>query len=198
MSCPPGVPQAEIDRFINDNENWIDEQRGKIQKHDMDTGDRILYFGKQYDLVTINSAKDAMQIMDPMFVVYTTNPAPGHVKRIVQENLARLLYEFSRERVDHWCGILSLPKPALQVGQASGKWGCCYKSRRLIRISLMTVALDASLADMICLHEVCHLVHANHSAEFWALMRSVMPDLESRKRALSRLSGSVDFRNLYS
>ncbi len=33
----------------------------------------------------------------------------------------------------------------------------------------------------IVVHEMCHLVHMNHSKEFWQLLKRVLPDYENRK-----------------
>lgn len=35
--------------------------------------------------------------------------------------------------------------------------------------------------DCIVVHEMCHLVHMNHSKEFWTLVKKVLPDYEDRK-----------------
>ena len=35
-----------------------------------------------------------------------------------------------------------------------------------------------SIIDYILAHEVCHLVHMDHSSDFWGLVESVCPDYE--------------------
>ncbi len=62
----------------------------------------------------------------------------------------------------------------------------------------MTIALDRYIADMIILHEVCHLIYANHADEFWNLMSALMPDIEERKKILKKVTQNIDFRNFYS
>ena len=40
------------------------------------------------------------------------------------------------------------------------------------------------LIDYVVLHELCHLVHHDHSHRFYGLMRTHMPDWESRRAEL--------------
>jgi hypothetical protein len=38
------------------------------------------------------------------------------------------------------------------------------------------------ILDYLIVHELCHLVHHNHSAQYWELVASISPDhLKSRK-----------------
>ena len=44
-----------------------------------------------------------------------------------------------------------------------------------------------ALIDYVAVHELCHLLEANHSASFWQQVRRVMPDFEARRRRLKEL-----------
>ena len=44
--------------------------------------------------------------------------------------------------------------------------------------------LEASLIEYVVVHELAHLKVKNHSADFWRLVASVLPDAEDRRRRL--------------
>ena len=62
------------------------------------------------------------------------------------------------------------------------KWGCCTSQNNL-SLSLFLMTLPAHLQEFVVLHELCHTVHHNHSAEFHALLNRVT---NGREKELSR------------
>jgi len=40
--------------------------------------------------------------------------------------------------------------------------------------------------DYIVVHEMCHMVHFNHSKEFWGLVEEIVPDFKERRAWLRK------------
>jgi predicted metal-dependent hydrolase len=62
---------------------------------------------------------------------------------------------------------------SLRISSAHTRWGSC-SGRNGISISLFTMLLPEHLREFIILHELCHTIHHNHSAEFHALLNKVV------------------------
>ena len=43
------------------------------------------------------------------------------------------------------------------------------------------------MIEYVVVHELCHLIYADHSARFWALVASCLPDCKQRQIALNRM-----------
>ena len=67
------------------------------------------------------------------------------------------------------------------------KWGCCTSQNNL-SLSVFLMTLPAHLQEFVILHELCHTVHHNHSAEFHALLNRVTG---GREKELTRQLKSV-------
>ncbi len=59
-------------------------------------------------------------------------------------------------------------------------WGSCGKDR-IIRLARKLARVPRPIFEYVVVHELCHLRHRDHSAEFWGLVRRVMSDYEERK-----------------
>ena len=51
-------------------------------------------------------------------------------------------------------------------------------------VQLRLAMLEPALTEYVVVHELCHLTHMNHSAEFWALVAQHLPDVKERRRRL--------------
>lgn len=68
------------------------------------------------------------------------------------------------------------------------RWGSCSRSKT-INLNYKLLFLAAPLVRCVLVHELCHTVHFNHSAKFWALMAEKAPGykvLDAELRAAQR------------
>lgn len=70
-----------------------------------------------------------------------------------------------------------------QLSDAKSRWGSCGRDQ-IIRVHWRLIQSPAAAMDYVVAHEVAHLVHRNHSAEFWATLGRTMPDWPERKMML--------------
>lgn len=54
-------------------------------------------------------------------------------------------------------------------------WGSCSRRRAAVSLNWRLIRMPARVRDYVLLHELAHLRHPDHSAQFWALVGSVCP-----------------------
>jgi hypothetical protein len=64
---------------------------------------------------------------------------------------------------------------------------------RAVRFNWRIIQAPMRLVDYIVVHELVHLVHKDHTKEFWALLGKVMPDYEDRRTALRGLGRGLEW-----
>jgi len=57
------------------------------------------------------------------------------------------------------------------VSNQNTRWGSCTPATGQVRISRRLARMPGFVLNYVILHELAHLVHPDHSAEFWALVR---------------------------
>lgn len=62
-------------------------------------------------------------------------------------------------------------------------WGSCGKGGTL-RLERKLIRAPKPVLEYVVVHEICHLRHRDHSEEFWALVKKLLPDYKDRKNWL--------------
>jgi predicted metal-dependent hydrolase len=123
-------------------------------------------------------------------VVRLRDADPGRVRRALDAwYLDQSRAVFARVLRELWprvAGYGAARVAGLKVRAMTSRWGTCSRAgvitlnRHLVRAPLVCV-------EYVAAHELCHLLHFGHGADFKALLTAVMPDWK-RRRALLRRS----------
>jgi predicted metal-dependent hydrolase len=94
---------------------------------------------------------------------------------------------------------LDRPMPAVAIADPRGRWGSCTPPRRRgfgaglavgrIRYSWRLILAPPAVLDYVAAHECAHLIEANHSQRFWAIVRGLIGDPRPH-RAWLRANGA--------
>src|SRR5690349_6134698 len=76
-----------------------------------------------------------------------------------------------------WLDGAAVPTSVRWVSNQRTRWGSCTPVDGTIRLSDRMRGMPAYVVDAVLLHELAHLVHADHSPEFYALI-TPFPDHE--------------------
>ncbi len=71
----------------------------------------------------------------------------------------------------------------LRIAAQRSRWGSCSASGT-ISLNWRLLLLPSELVDYVLVHELCHLVHLNHSSAFWSLVEAHCPDFQCRRERL--------------
>jgi len=90
------------------------------------------------------------------------------------------------QKVDYWNTDLQLPFNQVRVRKMKTRWGSCTGKKNL-HFNYKILFLPEDLQDYLVVHELCHLIHPNHSADFWSAVEDVIPAYESHHKALREI-----------
>jgi len=108
--------------------------------------------------------------------------------------LKRWLIERGKDVLIPWTKDLSrdLDVPIQRVGIRCQKtrWGS-YSSKGTVSLNAQLLLLPRELVRYVLIHEICHAVHANHSSQFWRLVRQWEPEADAYRSQLRTASQYV-------
>lgn len=100
--------------------------------------------------------------------------ADAHLGRRVRDFLRDLCRRDLQNAVAKYTQMIGRPTPAATLRDTTSRWGSC-SSAGALNFSWRLIMAPPHVLDYLAAHEVCHLVHMNHSEKFWALCRSICP-----------------------
>lgn len=108
-----------------------------------------------------------------------------HVSRRVRDWLIRTARTEFTAQVEAMAARVGRRPGRISIRDAKSRWGSCTSGGNLTLSWRVLLAPD-SVSRYLVAHEVAHLVHMNHGAEFWALVRRLDPDMDAARRWLRR------------
>jgi predicted metal-dependent hydrolase len=91
---------------------------------------------------------------------------------------------FVRERLEHYNAYYRHNYKKVTIRAQRSRWGSCSKKGNL-NFNYRIVFLPEILADLVVVHELCHLKEFNHSRAFWALVAQTIPEYATLKKMLA-------------
>jgi len=79
-------------------------------------------------------------------------------------------------RTDHHLNMLGQKPVRVSIVDTRSRWGSCSPHNRSIRYSWRVVLAPPAVLDYLAAHEVAHLVHADHSPAYWAVVHRLVGD----------------------
>lgn len=159
VSAPIGTSKKYLMKFLQERKGWIDNALKKI---------------KQSQVNTIQLEKNETLIFaQPTDALYSDVV----LERLLDEQIAIFInqyWDFFAKRNCH--------KPALKYRKMKSTWGVCRPTINTITFNRRLVHQPLDFVEYVVVHELCHLLVANHSRDFWRLVVTLMPDYRAREK----------------
>ena len=84
----------------------------------------------------------------------------------------------------HFAGRCPGPMPAVRVRDMHTRWGSCSLRTRTVCFALGLWTMPPAAREYVAVHELCHLLHPDHSPAFWAEVARLLPDYAARRAML--------------
>ena len=165
----------KIIKLINDNitaiERMINKDSRKKEKES-----KFYYFGTNYDVI-VGSFSEIDIVNDKIFV-----PSYKELDKWISKNIR----EIFTNRLYYWYNEFeeNIPKPSLRLRKMTTRWGVCNTKSKVITLNTELFKYDIECLDYVVVHELSHLVYANHSKDFWNVVSKYCPNYKILRNKL--------------
>lgn len=176
---------AQAVDFARSRTGWIAERlRARPQGQALSPGRAVSVLGRPHDLVATGGAGAArIAEQDGRPVILSGGDGAAFSRRI-ENLLKRLARQALTERTEVHRRALGQAPVRLSIADTRSRWGSCSPRARTIRYSWRVVMAPPAVLDYLAAHEVAHLVHADHSPAYWAVVERLIGDPRPHRRWL--------------
>lgn len=193
VAAPFDSEMDKIEAKVKQKARWIIKQQNeflsylpKLADRKFINGETHLYLGRQYLLEINPSKKNEIKISRNKLIVnhivkskpesvlekWYIEKAELHFKKLIHE----LLPLFNKYQVS---------TPTIQIKKMKKRWGSCSANGNII-LNLELIKASKGSIEYVIIHELCHLIHHNHTKAFYELLDSIMPDWKKWKNKLEQ------------
>ena len=101
-------------------------------------------------------------------------------KKLELINLAKIIIP---QKVKYFAKIMNVEPLGVKITGAVTRWGSCSGKNSLC-FSWRLMLYPEKAIDYVVIHELSHILHHNHSREFWHTVEKYMPDYKTAEKLL--------------
>lgn len=202
--APHRCNKIYIEKLLEEKSQWIEKNYLEMIKLKESMGDRnnierIMFLGQTYPVsIRYSSLKKAsvefhgntLCIRLNGLLQFNEDKRGKEIKATVKTWYLNSAYKVLSERTEYHAQKLGLKYNNIFIKDVKTRWGSC-SSKGNINYNIKLMLMPLEVIDYIVVHELSHLVHMNHSKDFWSYVGNYMEGYKEREEKLKSLSPEV-------
>lgn len=188
VTLPRGLGRREAETFLRENAEWLLQQLQRVEKSKQKTvnlpPDVILLAGKPVHIRVVADADRAVRVkVEEHGDRLTVRVPPG-----LREKPRTLVLPWLKARahveveaaVRRQAARLRLNPKSVSIRDQRTRWGSC-SARGTLSFNWRLVMAPPDVLEYVVIHELAHLVHPNHSQDFWNYVAQACPGYKTAR-----------------
>ncbi|MFZ3138213.1 MAG: SprT family zinc-dependent metalloprotease [Thermodesulfovibrionales bacterium] len=186
VHAPEGISDETIQQVVESKRQWIYEKIGHSQKYqdlphapgkELVSGESALYLGRQYRIEVVKTGLAGVQFSQRFLI-----PAARGEKRT--EALLEWYIGKAKEklvpRVKLHARDLGVDIAGVKIVDNRYRWGSCTLNDN-VNFNWRLIKAPMFVIDYVIVHELAHLMEANHTPRFWNIVRARTSTMDKAK-----------------
>lgn len=179
--APKSARLRDMDELVRSRWDWISKMHAALalecQKDAFQSENGVLIEGKLTSVRVEKSVKAACRMENGVLCVYVPSNEPDRVEAEIKKYLSKLALEKIREALDLYSPGIGREYGRVTIREQKTRWGSC-SSKKNLNFNWKLILAPGEALHYVVIHELCHLIHFNHSERFWKEVESRMPEYD--------------------
>jgi len=189
VHAPEGTSDEKIRQVVESKRQWIYEKINHPQKYrslphppgkELVSGESVLYLGRQYRIEIVETGLTEIQFAQRFLI-----PASKDSKRVetLREWYVRKAKEKIVPRVKRHARQLGVEVGEVRIVDNRYRWGSCTPNSN-VNLNWRLIKAPMFVIDYVIIHELAHLIEANHTPAFWNIVHAQAPTMDKAREWL--------------
>ena len=186
VHAPEGTSEETVHRVIDAKRQWLLAKLRHPQKYqdrphppgkEVVNGESAPYLGRDYRIEIAETASGEVEFSRG-FVVPSSHQ--GKRREVLRDWYVARAKEKILDRVEQHARELGVRFTAARIVDNRYRWGSCTVNGN-VNFNWRLIKAPMFVIDYVIVHELAHLIEANHTARFWSIVRANTPTMEKGK-----------------
>lgn len=196
--APAELTDPQIERLLESNRRWIykhlaewsDLNATRVSRQFVN-GEGFLYLGRSYRLKLVSAQEKPLQLKDGHFCLRADLRTPSQAAAAFREFYRDRGIVRINQRIDYFKARMDVEPKSIRIQDLKHRWASWTPGGNL-NFHWKCMMAPARILDYIVVHELAHLLVADHSARFWNEVDKLLPDYSERKEWLRVHGAEMD------
>jgi predicted metal-dependent hydrolase len=192
MLVPKSLPKTEIERLLIKKSGWIAEklqlqtQNKPFESKKFISGESFCCLGQDYTLEIVQGSSPRIYLHENQLVVMVRDKHAEN-SELIKRLLRRWYQDYAQikllEKTRYYANLIGVTPASIVVKTFKARWGSC-SSKKDIHYNWKIMMATEEVVDYLVVHELCHILHHNHSPHFWKTVEFYLPTYRVAKEWL--------------
>ena len=180
VSAPSFLSQKEINAYLLEQEDWIEGQLKVVWERKKEEAEFLkenafYYIGEGFEKVYAQVLKkEGIEIVETTATLFLKNMA--NEKLVLEKFYRGKGAEWIEKMKEKWYPSFINKPSSIKMRRQKSVWATCTPTG-LIHLNIQLMKEPLEVFEYVFVHEMCHLIEANHSPNFWKTVEGFMPDI---------------------
>ena len=201
VRVPEHLEDGRVAAILKQKRPWIRSKVAELQRvpphrpRELVSGESFPYLGRNYRLKVLEGHQVGVRLSGGYLrATVRPNEQDAQRERRIQQYLQNWYRSRARERLSEkairYARQIRVTPAGISVRNFKSRWGSC-NSRGNVVFNWNIIKAPHAIVDYVVIHELCHLIHSNHSKDFWRLVGRHDGAYEEHKQWLKQQAASL-------
>ena len=180
VRVPEHLEDQRVAEILKQKRPWIRSKVAELQRvpphrsKELVSGETFPYLGRNYRL-KVQEGHQVGVCLSGGYLRATIRPTEHNetqelrIQQYLQSWYRSRALERLQDKTHRYAQQIGVSPAGISVRNFKSRWGSCDKKGKVV-FNWNIIKAPHSIVDYVVIHELCHLIHPNHSKDFWELV----------------------------